>query len=246
VPTVRYQEVPPPPALGERVLAGWVVRAVAPEGTHRVLPDGSTDLIWADGQVLLVGPMTVAVEADPGRAAGVRLRPGAARLLGLPASELLDLRLDVAEAWGREGRELQERLADTADPEDVVALLHEVLARRLDAAPPLDPVVQTAVDALASPESARVDELGRDLYLSERQLRRRFLRDVGVGPAAFARVLRLQRLLRLAPRSPAGTTLARLAVDAGYSDESHLARDTRELAGVTPSVLLRDHAPLAR
>jgi AraC-like DNA-binding protein len=59
-------------------------------------------------------------------------------------------------------------------------------------------------------------------------------------------VVRLHRLLELAPRSPAGTTLLRLAVEAGYSDESHLARDTRELAGVTPTVLLRDHAPLAR
>ncbi len=107
-------------------------------------------------------------------------------------------------------------------------------------------MIQTAVDALEAEGGARVGELGRDLYLSERQLRRRFLRDVGVGPAAFARVVRLHRLLGLAPRSPAGTTLARLAVDAGYSDESHLARDTRELAGVTPTVLLREHAPLAR
>jgi AraC-like DNA-binding protein len=246
VALVHYSELPPPPLLRERVSCAWVVHGAPDQGGHRVLPDGCTDVVWSDGALFLVGPMTTAVEGRARRAAGVRLRPGAARLLGLPASELLDARVDVAEAWGRAGQELAERLAACDEPEQVARLLLAELGRRLETAPPLDPVVQTAVSALAAARGVRVDELGRELYLSERQLRRRFLRDVGVGPAAFARVVRLHRLLALAPRSPAHTTLARLAVDAGYSDESHLARDARELAGVRPTVLLRDHAPLAR
>jgi len=245
VPVERYTELAPPPALRGRVACGWVVRGRHGELGHRVLPDGCTDIVWSEDRLFLVGPMTTAQSGRSAHAAGVRLRPGAARLLGLPASEMLDARVDVAAVWGRRGAALARRVAD-ADPDDVPGLLLEELASRLDETPDLDPVVQTAVDALESERGARVAELGRDLYLSERQLRRRFLRDVGVGPAAFARVVRLHRLLELAPRSPAGTTLLRLAVEAGYSDESHLARDTRELAGVTPTVLLRDHAPLAR
>ena len=45
---------------------------------------------------------------------------------------------------------------------------------------------------------------------------------------------RLQRALLLAGR---GGNNAGLALHAGYADESHLARDVRELAGVTPGEL---------
>ena len=73
-----------------------------------------------------------------------------------------------------------------------------------------------------------------DLHVSERQLRRRFLAAVGIGPATFRRVVRLQRLVALAATVRRRATLARLAVDAGYADQSQLARDARSLAGVTP------------
>lgn len=36
-------------------------------------------------------------------------------------------------------------------------------------------------------------------------------------------------------------TLSSLAGRAGYADQAHLARDTRALAGLTPTQLLREH-----
>ena len=75
--------------------------------------------------------------------------------------------------------------------------------------------------------------------LSERQLRRRFERAVGYGPSTLARVLRFQRFLRRAhaPESRAAP-LARLAAEAGYADQAHLARECRRLSGLSPSSLL--------
>jgi AraC-like DNA-binding protein len=246
MPSSLYTEVAPPAALAGRAACVWL-RAPGPARPHRVLPDGCVDLIWHDGQVQLVGPMTHALTSVgvDDASAGVRLRPGAARLLGIDADELRDAALDAGDAWGRPGAELEARLAGCNDPIEAAGLLTAALARRLDGAPAVDPAVRGAVAALER-DGARVAEVGRELFLSERQLRRRFLRDVGIAPSAFVRVARLQRLLVLAPRTPAGTTLARLAAEAGYSDESHLARDVRDLAGVTPTVLLREHAPLAR
>jgi AraC-like DNA-binding protein len=49
-------------------------------------------------------------------------------------------------------------------------------------------------------------------------------------------VLRLQRFLRLAERD--GDDLARLAAEAGYSDQAHLTRDCRELCGLPAGALL--------
>ena len=61
------------------------------------------------------------------------------------------------------------------------------------------------------------------------------------GPRTLRRVLRFQRFLAAARTAEPGS-LARLAADAGYADQAHLARDCRRLAGLTPSALLAEGA----
>ncbi len=68
--------------------------------------------------------------------------------------------------------------------------------------------------------------------------------SVGYGPKRFARVMRLQYLMRLHTHH-AGETLGWLATRAGYADQAHLARDCRELAGRTPTALLAQRASVA-
>jgi AraC-like DNA-binding protein len=126
------------------------------------------------------------------------------------------------------GADVDERIAEGGTP----ALL-DVVRERFDGAA-LDPLTRLAAVAMAAP-GARVDALGRELGLSERQLRRRFADAVGYGPKTLARVLRFQRFLALARP---GDDLARLALSAGYADQAHLTRETRRLAGRTPRELL--------
>jgi AraC-like DNA-binding protein len=58
---------------------------------------------------------------------------------------------------------------------------------------------------------------------------------VGYGPKRLGRVLRLRRALALAR---AGEELAAAAFCTGYTDQAHLSRDCRELAGVPPTVAI--------
>ena len=88
---------------------------------------------------------------------------------------------------------------------------------------------------MAAP-GARVDELGAQLGVSERQLRRRFADAVGYGPKTLARVLRFQRFLALA--ATGDDLRARWRLGAGYADQAHLTRECRRLAGRTPAELL--------
>jgi AraC-like DNA-binding protein len=74
--------------------------------------------------------------------------------------------------------------------------------------------------------------------VSERQLERLFDERVGYGPKVFARVVRLERSVRALRGSIA--SWARLAADCGYSDQAHLVREFRALAGVTPAVFARE------
>jgi transcriptional regulator GlxA family with amidase domain len=98
-----------------------------------------------------------------------------------------------------------------------------------------DPVVQLAA-AVADDPGRGAAALASDAGWSGRQLRRRFDRAVGYGPGFYTRIARLQRFAHVAARHPE-RGLAELAASAGYTDQSHLARDTRDIAGRTPAAL---------
>jgi AraC-like DNA-binding protein len=200
-----------------------------------VLPDGCMDLLWTEGRLLVAGPDTRAYvpEGVPGGWAGVRFFPGTApALLGVPAHELRDRTVELADLWrAAEVRRLTARLDAAADP---VSALEEVALDWAAGAEPPDPLLRELVAALDAgrPVAAVADELG----LGARQLHRRSLAAFGYGAKTLARVLRLQRALALARD---GVPFADTAVRAGFADQAHLARDVRELAGMTLGELLR-------
>jgi AraC-like DNA-binding protein len=80
---------------------------------------------------------------------GLRFRPGAAGVgLGLPASELRDLRVPLADVWGSEGSWLAERLATADGRGGRLSLLQEVADERLRQGPQRDPLVRAAIGML--------------------------------------------------------------------------------------------------
>ncbi|WP_455352076.1 helix-turn-helix domain-containing protein [Streptomyces sp. SYSU K217416] len=199
-------------------------------GPYPVLPDGCMDLLWTEGRLLVAGPDTRAHPADeaPGaRWAGVRFAPGTGpAVLGVPAHELRDQRVALADLWpGAEARRLTELTDEAADP---AAVLEAVALRRAAAAEPPDPVLRAVVAALDAGHS--VAATARASGLGVRRLHRRSLAAFGYGPKTLARVLRLQRALALART---GMPYAEVALAAGCADQPHLARELRELAGTT-------------
>ena len=85
-------------------------------------------------------------------------------------------------------------------------------------------------------EDVRVDGMAARLGVTTRHLHRAFVENIGVGPKEFARSVRLQRALRLAATS---RDWGRIAIDAGYYDQSHLIADFRDLVGLTPGAFLK-------
>jgi AraC-like DNA-binding protein len=217
-------------------LSGAVVwsRTLVDPVVRPVLPDGCMDLLWSEGRLLVAGPDTRAYvpEGAPARWAGVRFWPGTApAYLGVPAHELRDRRVDLADLWpAATVRGLSARIDAAADP--VTALEEVALDRAAETAPP-DPLLRRLVAALDAgrPVATTADELG----LGARQLHRRSLAAFGYGPKTLARVLRLQRALGLARD---GVPFAETALRSGFADQAHLARDVKELAGMPLGELL--------
>jgi AraC-like DNA-binding protein len=241
---VAYREFRPRGELSDLVVCTWereVPLAGAPPA-QRVVPDGCIDLVWRGFELMVAGPDSRPFMSplEPGETVvGLRLRPGAAgQALGLPASELRDMRAWLRDIWDGDGLELEERVGAAGAPARRREVLEDALLERRPRMKEPDPLVLAAARGLGLPGS-RVRSLSRALGTSERQLLRRFNAAVGYGPKMLDRVLRFQRFVSLAPTLAAGDAgLARAAAELGYADQAHLTRDCVRLSGITPARLV--------
>jgi AraC-like DNA-binding protein len=248
-PVQSYRERLPVPEIARQVASVWVLE-VGGEGRayeHRTAPNGSIEISYALGsdRVEVSGPQRgpLVARVEPGTTVvGIRFRPGAATsVLGPPASELVDLRVDADQLWGPGGSTLAERLGEAGTPGRAEQLLEGEIARRLIDATAPDPFVTTAVGRLQPWRSAGLGDWASGTHLSPRQLRRRFIAALGFGPKTFQRILRFQGFLALTQgRHQGHVDLARLAQQAGYADQAHLTREGAQLTGLTPRAFLEE------
>jgi AraC-like DNA-binding protein len=246
---VAYREIKPHPNLTDLVACTWqrAVPRSAERRLQRVVPDGSVDLVWDGCALKVAGPDTEAFMSplEPGATiVGLRFRPGVAgAALGMPASDLRNMRVPLVDVWSRRGAELEERVALAADTTERRQMLErEVLAWQAQS-DGLDAAVLATVRWLGRP-GVRVRAVSERLGLSDRQLLRRFRVAVGYGPKTLDRVLRFQRFLAHAGTVATGDeSLAGLAFELGYSDQAHLTRECVQLSGLTPGRLAHGRAP---
>ncbi|GAA4494498.1 helix-turn-helix transcriptional regulator [Actinoallomurus oryzae] len=218
-----------------RLAGATMWRNVAAGDEQRVVPDGVMDLMWYEDRLVVAGPdtATVAVATRPGAATwGLRLPPGVAHaLLGVPACELTDHRVDLADLAPVPG----EALASAED--DVPVMLERVLLALWRRAAPDPSVLRLAASLDRAARGRRsVREIAADHGLSDRTLRRTGDRLFGYGLKTLMGIHRFQYALQLART---GTALSEAAATAGYFDQAHLSREARRLAGATPGALLR-------
>lgn len=238
--TSVYAEHQPRRAPRRFVVCTWTQANVgASEYRQLVVPDGCSDLIWQDGALQLVGPDRSAWRARlaPGSTiAGVRLRPGTARLLlgRMPVDEVRGLQVPL-EAVAGDSASVSGRLAAAGSVEAAAEVLEGFVAGLACRYEP-DAAVEQAVRLLRSDATPHIPELADAVGLSERQLRRRFTEAVGYGPKTLHSILRFQYALKLGRTATSG--LAGVAYEAGYADQAHFTREVRRLAGLTPSELI--------
>jgi len=241
-----YEEFGPAPRHATEVDCYWRFRLEPHDrGTlrHVIPPDGAISLCVVKAPigigVSILGPAYRAHVAEVRQGfvyAGARLRPGGG--LQIPCAAPLDIA----------GQTLGEGGVDPA----LAAWLRHTLSGLFDDRPERagdaafdawpfgraadDPLVRRVVDELAEGNGGeRIARLARAVDLSERQLRRRFSRAVGLSPKTFARVRRLRRACFLAVE--AGSRMGSVSSEAGYADQAHLSREVLESFGAPPAAV---------
>ncbi len=188
-----------------------------------------------------LGTTPVLGEHD-GRLAGVEvlLAPWAAfTLFGTALHELADRTLDpdalgVRPDPGRWGSvaELAAALGALPSWRARFGLLDEVFGRWAAAGPPASArTVRAWSELVRSRGTAPVGHLAEEVGWSVRQLENRFREQIGIGPKAAARVLRLQRARAMLA---SGHGQAETAAVCGYYDQAHLSGEFKAMTGCTP------------
>ena len=249
----------PGPALRPFVATLWATNApqsaqLATQMRERVLPTGAAHVAFrlsdeplrvhadiADASGSTLAPAVVGGArtrfylrsgSDPVGSVGAQLRPGAAEcLVGVPAGELTGRHVPLSDLWGGAADRTRTQLLEAGSPERQLDLFEAVLTARLSRLRALHPAVAEALARFRTTSDVRAAV--RATGYSHRRVVELFRAGVGLSPKRYCRIQRFQRALdRFAAAPRAAWT--DVAAASGYSDQSHLHREFREFAGVTP------------
>lgn len=253
---MEYHEFEVPTGLRQHLQCVWRLQDPSPTTgvAQTIYPDGRCELIvhlatpmamyelgrgWSAQQPLLfAGQLRSAIKLSaqgPLDCLGIRLRPAAsAAIAGRLLPDLRDQVVDLPSLDADFAQRFQRAatgLSSGPGPEPIWDLLEERIGHL-----PVDARIDQAVASLeADPGGCRVAELAADCGMGLRSFQTRFLASVGLAAKEFARIARLQATLRALD---GGTpSLADVAVEAGFSDQSHATREMGRLTGLTPARL---------
>jgi len=175
--------------------------------------------------------------------AGIRFHPGGTLpFVRTPMHEITDQVTELSGISPHLERQLLSASSDFKTLNERIAAIESVLIDNLMRSKLNSQTLTLAAKVVADRGLVSVDQLSRDAGISARQLERRFLNEVGLGPKMLSRIMRFQQVFR-AVESCEGAW-APVAVECGYYDQAHLIRDFNQFAHQTPGVLFAQQTPL--
>jgi AraC-like DNA-binding protein len=202
--------------------------------------------------VIFTGPTSLAAHFQidgPARIWGVGILPlGWARLMSIPASELVDTVVSPLDggASAHFAPIVERVFAGERDPAGEAARIDTFLLELLAARPASEdePKILAAHSALVDDNIASVGELAQRLGISARSLERLSLRAFGFSPKLL---LRRQRFLRSLAQFMLDPSLKWInTLDFHYVDQAHFVRDFKRFMEMSPSRYAAAEHPVLR
>ena len=259
---MRYREIIPQPPLNRYVECFWTLEGDSPSAQpERILPDGCIELILNFGaqfsqhcddtrklqpKNFLVGQMTgpiMITPSGPVQLIGIRFNPGGTLpFMRMPLHEVTDQVVELGSLSSTLERDLL-RVAERSNLLlEKIRAIEEFLTTSLTNSKHDSWSMSIAARIIESRGLVAVEELAMDAGISIRQMERRFLSDIGVGPKLIGRIIRFQQVFRAVEQS--NNAWAEIAIACGYYDQAHLIRDFNQFAQQTPAVLFSNQSVL--
>ena len=165
----------------------------------------------------------------------IRLSPVVAAAVFGASIELTGTVAALDDVWVRDAWQVEEKLRAATSWDERFTIAAEVLRRRLGARPSVDPeVAYSWRRTVMSRGQLRVDGLADEVGWGRKRLWSRFRSQIGLPPKRAAQLVRFDHAAHLLA---AGHDAASVAAQSGYVDQSHLHRETKAIAGVTPTAV---------
>ena len=248
---MRYEELAPSLEFDPLISRFWAFAASDSDPSHFdhvVMPDGACNLTvvapWPGAALLvsLSGPNEIAMKVPIYRGAqyrGMRIQPGALRaLLGLNVASMRGQNVALDAILPELAVALRASLNPWPDSlAGFMVVVEVLLTDRVVSADKIDREVQHLVlQLIASDGDMPMTTMLKASGLSERQMRRRFVAEVGLTPKVFSRLRRVRRACAdLFRQQNAG--VASISYDHGFADQAHFSREMRAMFGMSPQLL---------
>jgi AraC-like DNA-binding protein len=223
-------------------------------GTHVSLIINFGDA-WAAGRSLMtsrlvpracvIGPVTQPRILRLGksvRAIGAVVSPMSARaMLGVPASELVDQIVPLADMWSAASVRSWSDLLAGLEVREAVSAMRNAIVRRVGLGESVWDAASAATALIRlNAGNVSIEALARSARLSHRQFARRFIADTGLAPKLFTRITRFNGLVtRLL--STDVSRWASASLSAGFYDQAHMINEFRTFAGSAPTSFFKPH-----
>ena len=156
------------------------------------------------------------------------------QLLGLPMTELFNKTIEASDVLGNEVNDTNEKLCYASTYEEMISVVEafafSLIRKQRKRSDPFDPVAQ---QILLSYAEKPLDWFIDNACLSHRQFDRKFSERVGVTAKEYIRVARFYQAYLTKNKYPDKDWLS-VALECGYYDYQHMARDYKEFTGLTP------------
>ena len=251
---MQYFEIAPSPRLAPFIKTYWFLEGTIPVGyqqPEKIFPDGYMELIihYRDAfhkingnQVekqansFVYGQLEEFIELLPSSLTGVmgiKFYPqGLSHFTSVPVNEFRQQAIELSHIFKSDCRQLETAIVLAKDASERVNIIEQFLLSCLKEPSKNNGLIKSVIkDIYYSGGNITVREMVQQYKTSERQIERLFTQAVGLSPKTFSRIVRFQQVFNLAPKV---NNLTSLALEAGYFDQAHFAREFKSFTGLSP------------
>lgn len=164
---------------------------------------------------------------------GVRLTPeGALRLFSPPLRTYHNSFLNVDEFLNTQSLEIIDQVVDANTAQERLRLIDTFLLHKIRHKALEINYFTEALRIIRYHETLNISDLGKMVYVCNRQLQRTFRNTLGITPKGYHKVIRLYKAHQLGLLRAENFT--EIAGCLGYADPAHFTRDFKNYFGVSP------------
>ena len=258
---MNYQTFQPSSDFESIISCYWTLEVPAESNPQRqrIIPDGTIEMAfilgddikrYISGDEFIIQPraMVLGQTIEPFfieptgyvNTFAIRFYPyGFANFVATPLKDLINKETPLELLFGEKtAKDLEIKMIEATNSNERIEIIETFLINRLNEKSTINNIVKTTIDVLlATNGSASISKILKEDLSKRRQLERNFIKQIGVSPKQFGKVIRLQTALKLLLNKKK-ENLTEIAYESEYFDQAHFIKDFEAFTGINPKDFL--------